>query len=225
MKWDGVRTVAYLAGGRVRLLSRKGRDDTAAYFDVVDDLAAVPVQTAVLDGEVVVTDEAGRPNFGLLQHRINLTRPGDIERAARTWPAQLMLFDILHLDGQSLVKKPYAERRAILEDLVRPADGIAGPGAADLRRALGGGTGHQPGTAAGGGGGQATGLGLPAGPAGPYLAQDEAAPDPGGGDRRLAARPGSPGGWRRRAADGHPHAGGAALRRPGRLRFQRPDAG
>ncbi|HEV2928983.1 MAG TPA: non-homologous end-joining DNA ligase, partial [Propionibacteriaceae bacterium] len=123
MKWDGVRTVAYLAGGRVRLLSRKGRDDTAAYFDVVDDLAAVPAQTAVLDGEVVVSDEAGRPNFGLLQHRINLTRPGDIEQAARTWPAQLMLFDILHLNGQSLTKKPYAERRAILEDLVRPATG------------------------------------------------------------------------------------------------------
>jgi bifunctional non-homologous end joining protein LigD len=123
MKWDGVRAVAYLAGGRVRLLSRKGRDDTAAYFDVVDDLATVPAQTAVLDGEVVVTDEAGRPNFGLLQHRINLTRPGDIERAARTWPAQLMLFDILHLDGQSLVKKPYAERRAVLEDVVRPGKG------------------------------------------------------------------------------------------------------
>ena len=123
MKWDGVRAVCYLAGGRVRLLSRKGRDDTAAYFDVVDDLAAMPVQTAVLDGEVVVTDEAGRPNFGLLQHRINLTRPVDIERAARTWPGQLMLFDILHLNGHSLIKKPYAERRAILEELVRPATG------------------------------------------------------------------------------------------------------
>ena len=59
MKWDGVRTVAYLAGGRVKLLSRKGRDDTAAYFDVVDDLAALQVETAVLDGEMVVTD-AGR---------------------------------------------------------------------------------------------------------------------------------------------------------------------
>ena len=123
MKWDGVRTVAYLAGGRVKLLSRKGRDDTAAYFDVVADLAALPVETAVLDGEVVVIDPAGRPDFGLLQHRINLTRPADIERAARDRPAQLMLFDILHLNGQSLVKKPYAERREILEDLVQPATG------------------------------------------------------------------------------------------------------
>ena len=53
----------------------------------------------------MVTDAAGRPNFGLLQHRINLTKPADIERAAKTYPAQLMLFDILELNGQSLIKK------------------------------------------------------------------------------------------------------------------------
>ena len=123
MKWDGVRTVAYLAGGRVKLLSRKGRDDTAAYFDVVDDLAALPAETAVLDGEVVVINPKGKPDFGLLQHRINLTRPADIERAAKERPAQVMLFDILQLNGQSLVKKPYAERRAILENLVQPKPG------------------------------------------------------------------------------------------------------
>ena len=107
----------------MRLLSRKGRDDTAAYFDVVPDLAAIPAETAVLDGEVVVVDPKGKPDFGLLQHRINLTRPADIERAARARPAQLMLFDILYLNGQSLVRKPYAERREILEDLVTPATG------------------------------------------------------------------------------------------------------
>ncbi len=123
MKWDGVRTIAYLAGGRVQLLSRKGRDDTAAYFDVVDDLAAIDADTAILDGEVVVADPSGRPDFGLLQNRINLTKPGDIERAAKTWPAQLMLFDLLELNGQSMIKKPYEERRAALEELVQPAKG------------------------------------------------------------------------------------------------------
>ncbi len=123
MKWDGVRAVAYLAGDQVRLLSRKGRDDTAAYFDVTGDLAALGVDSAVLDGEVVVADAAGRPNFGLLQNRINLTKPADIERAAQTWPAQLMLFDLLELNGQSLTRRPYVERRALLEDLVHPGPG------------------------------------------------------------------------------------------------------
>ncbi len=123
MKWDGVRAMVYLAGGRVQLLSRKGRDDTAAYFDVVDDLAALDVRSALLDGEIVVADPSGRPDFGLLQGRINLTRPADIERAAKTWPAQLMLFDVLELNGQSMIKKPYEERRAVLEALVPPTKG------------------------------------------------------------------------------------------------------
>ncbi len=117
MKWDGVRAVAYLAGGRVRLLSRKGRDESGAYPDVVAPLSRLAVRDAVLDGEIVVTDAAGRPDFGLLQNRINLSRPADVERATQTWPAQLMVFDVLALDGRSLVKVPYAERRTLLEGL------------------------------------------------------------------------------------------------------------
>ena len=140
MKWDGVRAVAYLAAGRVKLLSRKGRDDTKAYFDVADELPKIKVKTAILDGEVVVTDAAGRPNFGLLQHRINLTKPADIERTAKTYPAQLMLFDILELNGQSLIKKTYQERREILENLIPPEPGsrIQAPPIfeGDLRAAL-----------------------------------------------------------------------------------------
>jgi bifunctional non-homologous end joining protein LigD len=123
MKWDGVRTIAYLAGGRVKLLSRKGRDDTEAYFEVARGLTKIKVENAILDGEVVVTDAAGRPSFGLLQHRINLTKPADIERAAKAYPAQLMLFDILELNGQSLIKKTYQERRAVLENVLRPEQG------------------------------------------------------------------------------------------------------
>jgi bifunctional non-homologous end joining protein LigD len=140
MKWDGVRTVGYLAAGRVKLLSRKGRDDTQAYFDVADELSKIKVKTAILDGEVVVTDTAGRPNFGLLQHRINLTKPADIERAAKTYPAQLMLFDILELNGQSLIKKAYEERREILENVIpsEPGSRIQVPPIfeGDLRAAL-----------------------------------------------------------------------------------------
>ncbi|GAB2583632.1 ATP-dependent DNA ligase [Microlunatus antarcticus] len=117
MKWDGVRAVAYLAGGRVRLLSRKGRDESAAYPDVVAPLSRLDVVDAVLDGEIVVTDASGRPDFGLLQNRINLSRPADVERAAQTWPAQLMIFDVLELDGESLLARPYADRREILEGL------------------------------------------------------------------------------------------------------------
>jgi bifunctional non-homologous end joining protein LigD len=123
MKWDGVRVLAYLADGRVELRSRRGRDDTAAYADVAAALTEVPARSAVLDGELVVVDADGRPSFGLLQSRINLTKAADIARLSATYPAQLMLFDVLELDGESLLKRPYHQRRVILEQLVQPRPG------------------------------------------------------------------------------------------------------
>ena len=127
MKWDGVRVVVYLAGrrraSRVRLQSRNGRDETPTYPDLIDDLAAIECDSAILDGEIVVLDDAGAPRFGLLQPRINLTRPGDIAAAAKRYPAQLMLFDLVALDGTSLTKRPYDERRDALADLVRDRPG------------------------------------------------------------------------------------------------------
>lgn len=123
MKWDGVRVLAHLADGRVELRSRRGRDDTAAYADVTEALRGLDVGSAVLDGEVVVLDAEGRPSFGLLQSRINLTRPSDIQRLAAAHPAQLMLFDVLALEGTSLLHRSYDERRRVLEDLVRPGPG------------------------------------------------------------------------------------------------------
>ena len=134
MKWDGVRAVVYLAGGRVRMLSRRGRDETAAYLDLVPDLAAIEAETAVLDGEVVVADPAGRPSFGLLQNRINLSRPADIERAAKTWPAQLMLFDVLELNGRSLLRTPYAGTPGDPGGARTGTPGLAAAGTTHLRR-------------------------------------------------------------------------------------------
>ncbi|GAA3633838.1 ATP-dependent DNA ligase [Microlunatus ginsengisoli] len=129
MKWDGVRVVVYLAGGEVRLQSRKGRDETATYPDLIDDLAAIGCDSAILDGEIVVLDGQGAPSFGLLQPRINLTRPGDITAAARKYPARLMLFDLVALDGTSWARRPYLARRDALGALVpdRPGSRVVVP--------------------------------------------------------------------------------------------------
>ncbi len=117
MKWDGVRIIVELDHGTVRLLSRRGRDETARYPDLIGDLSGLPAEQAVLDGEIVVLDSGGAPNFGLLQPRINLTRPGDVAKAAQAAPAQLMLFDLLSLNGESLLTQPYETRRELLESL------------------------------------------------------------------------------------------------------------
>jgi bifunctional non-homologous end joining protein LigD len=81
----------------------------------------------VLDGEIVALDERGRPSFSRLQQRSGLTRPGDVERARRRTPIRYLLFDLLEVDGRSLLDAPYAERRALLERLVTARDGIAVP--------------------------------------------------------------------------------------------------
>lgn len=122
MKWDGVRVIVELDHGSVALFSRRGRDETARYPDLVDGLLALPVDQAVLDGEIVVLDPGGAPNFGLLQPRINLTRAADITAAAKAAPAQLYLFDLLSLNGASLLRQPYEARRELLEAL-QPSEG------------------------------------------------------------------------------------------------------
>jgi bifunctional non-homologous end joining protein LigD len=120
MKWDGVRTVGCLGGGQVRLFSRKGRDDTATYPEIAAALQPLADRSLVLDGEVVAVDEQGRPRFGLLQNRINLIRQADIEQAARSTPARLMLFDVMVLDGRRVTDLPYERRRELLAALVSP---------------------------------------------------------------------------------------------------------
>lgn len=120
MKWDGVRVIAHLDHGQVRLFSRKGRDETVRYPDLVPDLVALGLEQAVLDGEIVVLDDGGAPSFGLLQPRINLTRVADIAAVAAKAPAQLLLFDLLGLDGHSLLRRSYVERRELLEAIQPP---------------------------------------------------------------------------------------------------------
>ena len=122
-KWDGIRVVARVDDGEVRLVSRNGNDLTAAY----PELAALPRvlrADAVVDGEIVALDEHGRPDFGLLQQRMNLTKPREIAAAAASVPVVLHLFDLLELAGTPTLDEPYARRRERLDRLVRLRDDV-----------------------------------------------------------------------------------------------------
>ncbi|HQA78716.1 MAG TPA: non-homologous end-joining DNA ligase [Propionicimonas sp.] len=121
MKWDGVRVLIEIEGEQIRLVSRSGRDETLRYPDLMADLRAIGAGEAILDGEIVVVDAGGAPRFELLQPRINLTKPADIAAAAQRAPVQLMLFDVLSLNGVDLTELAYEERRKRLEEL--PAQG------------------------------------------------------------------------------------------------------
>jgi bifunctional non-homologous end joining protein LigD len=115
-KWDGVRAVAFVSGGRLLLRSRKGEDITVRYPELArlpDTLAGHDV---VVDGEVVALDEQGRPDFGALQNRMHRTGP-EVPRMAAEKPVTYLVFDLLAVDGEDLLDVPYAERRERLDAL------------------------------------------------------------------------------------------------------------
>jgi len=116
MKWDGLRALAYIGGGRVRLLSRTGQDITSGYPELGGLRAAVGRRQAVLDGEIVAMGEEGWPDFERLQLRMH-ARPAVVARLAESVPVTYLAFDLLHLDGRPLLDEPYRGRRALLEEL------------------------------------------------------------------------------------------------------------
>jgi bifunctional non-homologous end joining protein LigD len=120
MKWDGIRAIATIDHGAVRLTSRNGKDLTAAYPELSELGRAVSAETATVDGEIVALDNRGRPDFGLLQTRMNLSTRSDVDRAARSAPARFMAFDLLAIDDRSLLGASYDERRARLESVLAP---------------------------------------------------------------------------------------------------------
>ena len=120
MKWDGIRAIAELQDGALRLSTRNGNDVTGTYPELGSLTAAAGGHAVVLDGEIVTLDRSGRPDFGLLQTRMGLTRPGDVAAAAKRAPVHYLVFDILERDGTDLRSRPYEERRAILEETLLP---------------------------------------------------------------------------------------------------------
>ncbi|WP_432081552.1 hypothetical protein [Streptomyces sp. WAC 04229] len=119
-KWDGYRAqLARCPGGRVLLLrSRQGTDMTAAFPEVREAaLAQLPGDTG-LDGELVVWED-GRLACERLQQRLARRRGDGALAAAYTWPAHLVVFDLLRLEGTGLTPRLYRERRTALEALFR----------------------------------------------------------------------------------------------------------
>ncbi|WP_103511129.1 non-homologous end-joining DNA ligase [Streptomyces sp. SM13] len=122
VKQDGQRAMVYLPGdGTIVLRARSGTDITAVYPELLPLAEALGARSAVLDGEIVALDDQGRSDFERLQQRMGLVGAKAARMAARV-PVHLMLFDVVHLDGQLLTGLPYAERRELLEGL-----GLDGP--------------------------------------------------------------------------------------------------
>jgi DNA ligase D-like protein (predicted polymerase)/DNA ligase D-like protein (predicted ligase)/DNA ligase D-like protein (predicted 3'-phosphoesterase) len=104
-KWDGYRVLVDANHGQLNLRSRRGRDVTDEYPQFESLAADLADHHVILDGEAVALDESGVPSFGEMQNRARSTR------------VEYWAFDILHLDGRSLLRAKYSDRRRLLEAL------------------------------------------------------------------------------------------------------------
>lgn len=135
LKFDGYRIQALIAGHQVRLITRNGKDWTDRYPAVAKALAALEVETAAIDGELVALDERGHSHFASLQAAIKGENDATLAFYA---------FDLLSRDGKDLCKKPLTERKAALreiipddDEIVRFSDHIEGKGDDVIGKACG----------------------------------------------------------------------------------------
>jgi bifunctional non-homologous end joining protein LigD len=126
MKWDGVRALAFIENGRLRLGSRTGKDITATYPELAGMGHATDHKQVLLDGEVVAFTD-GRPDFEALQTRMHVSSPTQAVRLAQQTPVSYLAFDVLQLDGRPLTALPYSERRALLEEIIPNGSGWLTP--------------------------------------------------------------------------------------------------
>ncbi|MBY3447452.1 non-homologous end-joining DNA ligase [Rhizobium laguerreae] len=113
VKWDGYRLAVHIEPTGVRILTRGGHDWSHRFPLIEAAARALPVTTAIVDGEAVVLDERGRSDFGLLQQSLGGRGGKKISS-----DAIFMAFDLLYFDGHDLTKSELDVRRHLLEDLV-----------------------------------------------------------------------------------------------------------
>jgi bifunctional non-homologous end joining protein LigD len=124
IKWDGYRAVAFIADGKVRLVSRNQNDLTPRYPELKDMARFLRAKTAILDGEVVALDKEGKASFSLMQQRTGF-RPGGRRAVGNSdVPVLYYAFDLLYLDGYDWRRVPLEERKHKLASLVVAGDAV-----------------------------------------------------------------------------------------------------
>jgi len=114
IKWDGYRAIAFIAGGKVRLVSRNQNDLTAQYPELQSVPSFIKAETAVLDGEIAALDEQGRASFSLMQQRTGIRAGGRRTASRQDISVLYYVFDLLYLDGCDLRRVSLEKRKDLL---------------------------------------------------------------------------------------------------------------
>jgi bifunctional non-homologous end joining protein LigD len=120
IKWDGVRAITFKENHAMRFQSRNGNDITHKYPEILKalELNWADVNSTIIDGEIVVLDKNGLPNFQGHQRRMNIQNNREIEVLSKEIPATYYVFDILYHNGKSIKMSSYLERRQILSQIL-----------------------------------------------------------------------------------------------------------
>src|SRR2546421_7235187 len=116
--WQGIRALARIDRGQVRLWGRDLRDLTGRYPEV-QALAAIAPGETIVDGELIVADGEGRPDSVALEKRQQAANPEAVARAVAAQPVTYVVYDLLYLAGRSLLKLPLVRRRPRLSETIR----------------------------------------------------------------------------------------------------------
>jgi bifunctional non-homologous end joining protein LigD len=120
LKWDGVRAIAWIDDGTLTLRARSGTDITKRYPELENLPQSIGARKAILDGEIVALDARGHSDFEKLQERMHVRAPSPSLIASV--PVVYYLFDILYCDGYDLRGSPLAERKQLLQLLLRTSE-------------------------------------------------------------------------------------------------------
>src|SRR4030095_3093668 len=123
LKMDGVRALVVKNGAKLDMRTRNANDLTRRFPTLAEAFAGLPVETLILDGEIVALDEKGHSHFNLIQPRIHLSRARDIAAAEERIPVYFYAFDVLYLNGYNIMKFPLEQRKAVLRKLIPENDG------------------------------------------------------------------------------------------------------
>ena len=125
IKWDGYRALAYVQDGHVSLVSRNQNNLTDGFPELAELVEAVHARNAIVDGEIVALDNHGRSSFSLMQQRTGLgERKGRVRNADPDVPIVYYAFDLLYLDGYSLLDVDLQDRKRVLRQLLTPGHRI-----------------------------------------------------------------------------------------------------
>jgi DNA ligase-1 len=119
-KYDGARVQIHKDGEKVRVFSRRLENVTASLPEIVQAARQISAESAILDGEAVAFGKDGRP-MAFQQILKRFRRKYNVEKLAAQIPLRLFLFDLIYLDGRSVIDLPLRERRALLEEISDPA--------------------------------------------------------------------------------------------------------